>query len=74
MAAAAMGGKPSSLWDKEIDDLIVVGPQLPASARLAVCAVLESLFAEGVLDARRSRAATALRQILSAPQSLDRAA
>jgi hypothetical protein len=60
--------------DKEIDDLFVVGPRLPVLARLTVCDVIDSLLAEGVLDARRSRSAQALRHALSAPQALNRVA
>lgn len=73
MAAAAMSGKRASLWDEEIEHLFVVGPELPESARLIVCDVLESLLAGGELDARSSQAVRALHRELSAPYGLDRA-
>jgi len=58
-----MGGS-ARWWDTEIDELFVVGPELPAGARRAVCSVLDSLLGE--LDPRRARTATALRRTLSA--------
>jgi hypothetical protein len=69
-----MGGiQPARALDDEIHHLSVNGPQLPATARLAVSGVLESLLAEGAFDLRQAQTVQALRDAL-APTGIDRAA
>jgi hypothetical protein len=66
-----MGSGSARWWDDVIEDLSGLGSELPATARRAVCSVLDSLLADGTLDPHQTRRAKALLRALSARTVLE---